>query len=257
VWVRAYPVSIDVDQFISRASSREVLDEQKHVRRWRPERLILRVDRSDPAKNLIRGFAAYDKMLSDHPELLEVVQFWAYLQPTRQDIPMYRRYLREVQFMARELNQRFGRERWKPVRLELREDLTRAMAGYKEFDVLLVNPIYDGMNLVAKEGMMINERDGVLVLSENAGCHAELGQWAFSINPFDIDATAEAIYRGLTMEARQRRARINKIRESVRQNDIARWISVQLQDIRDLTTRRTPASRLARRLRVPGLSSAR
>jgi len=165
------------------------------------------------------------------------VQFWAYLQPSRQDISFYRKYLREVQLAARELNQRYAVGRWKPVRLELREDLPRAIAGYKEFDVLLVNPIYDGMNLVAKEGMMVNQRDGVLVLSENAGCHEELGEWAFSINPFDVDATADALHRALTMEARQRHGRMVKIREAVRQNDIARWIASQLQDIRDLTGR--------------------
>jgi trehalose 6-phosphate synthase len=250
VWVRAYPVSIDVDRFTGLASTPGVLDEQRNIRRWRPQSLILRVDRSDPAKNLIRGFAAYDRMLADHPELRGEVQFWAYLQPSRQDIPMYRRYLREVQFMARELNQRYGVSGWKPVRLELKEDLSRAIAGYKEFDVLLVNPIYDGMNLVAKEGMIVNERDGVLVLSENAGCHEELGEWALSINPFDIDATAEALYRAVVMEPRARRARMNKIRASVRQNDIARWISAQLQDIRDLTERRRSTSqRIARRIR--------
>ena len=237
VWVRAYPVGIDVEQFLRFAESPEVLSEQRHIRRWRPSRLILRVDRSDPSKNLLRGFAAYDRMLRDHPEMWGEVQFWAYLQPTRQDVAPYRRYLREVQFVARELNQRYGTEGWRPVRLELREDLARAVAGYKEYDVLLVNSIYDGMNLVAKEGSIINDRDGVLILSENAGAHEQLGQWAFSINPFDVDATADALYRALTMDVRQRRARMNRIRESVRQNDVAGWISAQLQDIRDLTAR--------------------
>jgi trehalose 6-phosphate synthase len=137
--------------------------------------------------------------------------------------------------VSRELNQRYGTDRWKPVRLELREDINRAVAAYKEFDVLLVNSIYDGMNLVAKEGMMVNERDGVLILSENTGSYGELGQWAFTVNPFDVDATADALYQALTMEPRQRKARINRIRAVVRQNDVARWISSQLQDIRDLT----------------------
>jgi trehalose 6-phosphate synthase len=237
VWVRAYPVGIDVEQLAAFAASPEVLNEQRNIRRWRPARLILRVDRSDLSKNLLRGFAAYDRMLRDHQEMWGQVQFWAYLQPTRQDIAVYRRYLREVQFVARELNQRYGSEGWRPVRLELREDLSRAVAAYKEFDVLMVNSIYDGMNLVAKEGPIVNERDGMLVLSENAGCHEQLGQWAFSINPFDVDATAEALYRALMMDQRPRRARLNRIRESVRQNDIAGWISSQLQDIRDLTGR--------------------
>jgi len=246
IWVRSYPVSIDVELFESFAASEAVRTEQRNIRRWRPEKLILRVDRSDPSKNLLRGFAAYDRLLRDHQDLWGKVQLWAFLQPTRQDVPVYRRYLREVQFVARELNQRYSSGGWRPVRLELREDLARAVAAYKEYDVLLVNSIYDGMNLVAKEGPMVNERDGVLVLSENAGCYEELGQWAFSINPFDVDATADALYRALTMEVRQRRARLRHIRETVRTNDIARWISSQLQDIRDLTgprwSRRLPGT---------------
>jgi trehalose 6-phosphate synthase len=240
-------VSIDVDQFLERAASPEVLQEQRNISRWRPKKLILRVDRSDPSKNLLRGFAAYDHMLRAHPELIGEVQFWAYLQPSRQDIPFYRKYLEDVQFVARELNQRYGHARWRPVRMELREDLDRAIAAYKEFDVLLVNSIYDGMNLVAKEGMMVNQRDGVLILSENTGCYAELGQWAFTINPFDVDQTAEALYLALTMDQRPRRARLTRIRKVVRQNDIARWISSQLQDIRDLASPGRPRNRSSRR----------
>jgi trehalose 6-phosphate synthase len=247
VWVRSYPVSIDVDQFLERAESPAVLQEQRNISRWRPKKLILRVDRSDPSKNLLRGFAAYDHMLQAHPELIGEVQFWAYLQPSRQDIPFYRKYLEDVQFVARELNQRYGHARWRPVRMELREDLDRAIAAYKEFDVLLVNSIYDGMNLVAKEGMMVNERDGVLILSENTGSYAELGQWAFTINPFDIDQTAEALHLALTMDQRPRHARLTRIRKVVRQNDIARWISSQLQDIRDLASPGRPRNRSARR----------
>jgi trehalose 6-phosphate synthase len=247
VWVRSYPVSIDVDQFVEKAASPEVVQEQRNIRRWRPRKLILRVDRSDPSKNLLRGFAAYDRMLQAHPELVGEVQFWAYLQPSRQDVPFYRKYLEDVQFVARELNQRFGKAGWKPVRLELREDINRAVAAYKEFDVLLVNSIYDGMNLVAKEGMMVNEQDGVLILSENTGAHGELGQWALTVNPFDIDQTADVLYQALTMDQRQRRARLTRIRSAIRQNDIARWISSQLQDIRDLASPGRPRNRSARR----------
>jgi trehalose 6-phosphate synthase len=108
------------------------------------------------------------------------------------------------------------------------------VAGYKSFDVLLVNPIYDGMNLVAKEGALVNRRNGVLVLSENAGSHEELGDLALTINPFDVDATAEALYLGLIMEPREREARAERIRETVRGNDITRWITTQLQDLREL-----------------------
>jgi trehalose 6-phosphate synthase len=255
VWVRAYPVSIDVDHFQALSESPEVMQEQRNIHRWRPKKLIIRVDRSDPSKNLLRGFAGYDRMLQQHPEMMGEVQFWAYLQPSRQDVPFYRKYLDEVQFVTRELNQRYGHDGWKPVRLELREDMNRAVAAYKEFDVLLVNSIYDGMNLVAKEGMMVNQRDGVLILSENTGSFGELGEWAFRINPFDVDATADALYSALTMDEKQRRNRVMRIRGAVRQNDMARWISSQLQDIRDLTragrSRRRRAARTLTRIVRP------
>ncbi len=108
------------------------------------------------------------------------------------------------------------------------------MAAYREFDVLLVNPIYDGMNLVAKEAMMVNERDGALVLSENAGAHEELGEWAITINPFDVGATADALREALVTPLATRRARVNSIRQRVRANDIGRWLSLQVRDLRDL-----------------------
>jgi trehalose 6-phosphate synthase len=121
-----------------------------------------------------------------------------------------------------------------PIRLEVDENIHKAVAGYKSFDVMLVNPIYDGMNLVAKEGPLVNRRNGVLVLSENAGSHEELGDLALTINPFDVDATAEALYLGLIMDERERQARAERVREAVRANDLTRWIATQLQDLREL-----------------------
>jgi trehalose 6-phosphate synthase len=156
------------------------------------------------------------------------------LQKTRQNVPEYREYARQVVQTARVINGRFASGDWQPIRLELRDDMSRAVAGYKQFDVLLVNPIYDGMNLVAKEGITVNRRGGALVLSENAGTHEELGEWAITINPFDVDATAQGIHRALLMDPVERHGRAEKMRAVVQQNDVARWISAQLQDIRDL-----------------------
>jgi trehalose 6-phosphate synthase len=173
-------------------------------------------------------------LLVAHPELRGKVSMWALLQKTRQDVREYRDYAREVAQAVRMINERHASGEWLPIRMEQRDDITRAMAGYRQFDVLLVNPIYDGMNLVAKEGMVVNRRGGVLVLSENAGTHEELGEWALTINPFDVDATAEALHRALIMDPVERLARAERMRTVVEQNDIARWISAQLQDIRDL-----------------------
>ena len=234
VWVRSYPISIDVNAFQRAAATPAVERVEREVLRWRPEHLILRVDRMDLSKNIVRGFYAFDRLLQAHPELRGRVSMWALLQKTRQDVREYREYAREVQQAMRGINERHATGEWLPIRMEQRDDITRAMAGYRQFDVLLVNPIYDGMNLVAKEGMVVNRRGGVLVLSENAGTHEELGEWALTINPFDVDATAEALHQALLMDPVERLSRAERMRTVVEQNDIARWISAQLQDIRDL-----------------------
>ena len=234
VQVRNYPISVDPDSLLEQAGAEAVLAEEERLLSWRPEKLILRVDRTDLSKNIVRGFLAYERMLEDHHELWEHVQFWAYLQPSRQDIDDYRAYLGSVLSVAARINRRFSRGGWTPIRVEVDDVMARALAGYRQFDVLLVNPIYDGMNLVAKEGVLVNRREGVLVLSENAGSHEELGDYALTVNPFDIDETAEALYLGLMMDPVQKRARAERICETVRAADISRWITLQLQDLLQL-----------------------
>ena len=234
IWVRNYPISVDIGEFERLAEHPDTLREEEQIQAWRPEFLILRVDRTDLSKNIVRGFLAFERMLETHHELHGRVQFWAYLQETRQDIDDYRAYLGSIVTVAARINRRFSSRGWMPIRLEVDENIHKAVAGYKSFDVLLVNPIYDGMNLVAKEGVFVNRRNGVLVLSENAGSHEELGDLALTINPFDVDATAEALYMGLIMDLRERKARAERIRDTVRANDITRWITTQLQDLREL-----------------------
>ena len=234
VWVRNYPISVDTTEFLAHAESPQVREEETRIQQWRPEHLILRVDRTDLSKNIVRGFLAYERMLEAHPELHGKVMFWAYLQPSRQDIDDYRAYLGSVLSVAARVNRAYSRGNWTPIRVEIEDNMDRAIAAYRNFDVLLVNPIYDGMNLVAKEGPLCNRRNGVLVLSENAGSHEELGTFALTVNPFDVDETAQALHIGLMMDPRQRKARITHIRETVRTNDITRWIALQLQDLREL-----------------------
>jgi len=234
VWIRNYPISVDPKSFMELAARPEVKAEEERIEQWRPKHLILRVDRTDLSKNIVRGFLAYERMLEQHPDLHGEVLFWAYLQPSRQDIDDYRAYLGSVLSVAARINRSYSRGGWTPIRVEVEDNMYRAVAGYRNFDVLLVNPIYDGMNLVAKEGPLCNRRDGVLVLSENAGSHEELGDYALTVNPFDIDQTAEALFLGLTMDPRQRATRAQGIREAVTANDISRWIVNQLQDLREL-----------------------
>jgi len=221
------------------AASRGVKRQEEELATWRPPRLIARIDRTDPSKNIVRGFIAYEKLLRYHPDLHGQVQFWAFLQPSRQDVAAYSRYLRHIRQTAGRINSEFGNEQWQPIRLEIAESERKAIAAMRNFDVLLVNPVYDGLNLVAKEGALVNHKDGVIVLSENAGAHEELREHVLSINPFDVEATAAAIYTALTMPAADRHRLNEGARNVVRTNDIARWISNQVQDLRDLT--RAPA----------------
>jgi trehalose 6-phosphate synthase len=232
VRVRSYPVSIDVVAMRQLGDSPQVRQIEAEVTRWRPEKLIVRVDRTDPSKNLIRGFLAFERLLEDHPEHHGRVTFWAFLQPSRQDIAVYREYLRQVRATTDRINARFRKRAWMPTRLELGEDMNRAAAAFRSYDVLLVNPILDGMNLVAKEGPVVNQRAGVLVLSESAGAHEELGMHAVSINAFDVEMTARALHDALGMAPAERTARSQALQQIVSVNDIARWVRLQLDDVR-------------------------
>jgi len=234
VYARHYPISIDVATTSRLAASRGVKRQERELAEWRPRHLISRIDRTDPSKNIVRGFIAYDKLLRYHPELRGEVQFWAFLQPSRQDVAVYSRYLRQIRQTVGRINSEFGTETWQPVRLEIGESERKAVASLKNFDVLLVNPVYDGLNLVVKEGALVNATNGVIVLSENAGAHEELQAHVLSINPFDVEATAAALYTGLTIGLAGRKRLNEGAREVVRSNDITRWISRQVQDLRDL-----------------------
>ncbi len=237
VWIRAYPISIDVRAMVELTNHEEVLRQEALIAAWRPELLILRVDRTDLSKNIVRGFLAYERLLESHPELRGRVVFWALLQRSRQSVDAYRSYLGALVSTAAQVNRRFQTGTWMPIRLEVEENLFKAVAAYKSYDALLVNPIYDGMNLVAKEGVICNAKDGVLVLSENAGSYEELGSEALTINPFDIDQTAEALHSALTMPKRDRSTRARHMRQTVRKYDIVRWITAQLQDLNELVAR--------------------
>jgi trehalose 6-phosphate synthase len=229
--VAARPLSVDASEFDELAESETVLQLERQLAASRPEFLVLRVDRTDPSKNVVRGFRAFSLFLDAHPELHGRVTMLALLDPSRQDIPEYAEYLGAIQRAAREVNDRFQQNAWIPIDLRIEDNFAETVAAYKQFDVLLVNAIFDGLNLVAKEAPLVNERDGVLVLSENAGSHEELGEWALTINPFDVEGQADAIYAGLTMPREERRARLDAIRAHVRGHDVADWLEAQLAEL--------------------------
>ncbi|MBA3301907.1 MAG: trehalose-6-phosphate synthase [Thermoleophilaceae bacterium] len=231
VWVRHYPLPISASSFERNAERPGVRGFEEELLRRKREHLILRVDRADLSKNVLRGFTAFDMFLEEHPEFREKVTFVAQLMPSRQDVPEYVEYLERIEALVAVVNHRHGTTDWMPIDLRLEENLDQAIAYYKHYDLLMVNAMFDGMNLVAKEGPLVNEHDGVSLLSENTGAHEELGEFALSVNPFDVQEQAEAIYRALTMSADERAWRAQGLKKIVTARDPGDWVDDQLRDI--------------------------
>jgi trehalose 6-phosphate synthase len=234
VRARWYPISIDPAQFEERAASPEVCRHEQELAARARDHLILRVDRADLSKNIVRGFKAYDVLLDDHPELAERVTFLALVQPSREDVEEYAAYRERIRRVVADVNLKHGTSDWQPIDLRLQDDMDVALAAYKVFDLLVVNAIFDGMNLVAKEAVVVNRRDGVLALSENTGAYEEMGAFALTLHPFDIQQQADAFYAALMMGPEERKARHAACEEIVRSNDIDKWLAEQLADVRRL-----------------------
>jgi len=232
VWVRAYPLPIDSNGVRAVVNRPRTLAFEGELLRRRRDHLILRVDRADLSKNVLRGFTAFDVFLDQHPEFREKVSFIAQLMPSRTDVPEYAEYLERIEAVVAVVNHRHGSPDWMPIQLKLRDDLEEAVAAYKHYDVLIVNAMFDGMNLVAKEGPLVNERAGVSILSENTGAHEELGEYALSVNPFDIQELADSIHAALTMSKEERKRRHEGLTTIVTARNPGDWIDDQLADIR-------------------------
>ncbi|MFL5938776.1 MAG: trehalose-6-phosphate synthase, partial [Gaiellaceae bacterium] len=203
--VTVHPISVDAAEFDELALSDPVLVAEQELVARRSEQLVLRVDRTDPSKNIVRGFRAFGQLLDDYPELRGRVTFLASLMPSRQDVPEYADYLGLVGSVVAEVNARHHLEGWQPIDMRLQEDMAFAVAAYQLADVLVVNAVNDGMNLVAKEAVLVNQRDGVLLLSETTGAHEELGEHAITVHPFDVKQQADAMHEALTLEVASRR----------------------------------------------------
>jgi trehalose 6-phosphate synthase len=225
--VTHHAISIDTDEFEELAQSDRVLAEERALVARRPEKLVLRVDRTDPSKNIVRGLEAFGLLLDTHPEWRGRARMLALLDPSRQSIPEYVEYVAAIERTAEEINARHPQA----IDLEVADNFQRSIAAYKQFDVLLVNAVYDGMNLVAKEAPLVNTRDCVLVLSENAGAHEELAEWALTVNPFDVWGQAEALHQALVMDTVERQRRREGICAQVRAHDVHAWLDGLLADL--------------------------
>ncbi|QOV37520.1 trehalose-6-phosphate synthase [Streptomyces ferrugineus] len=189
---------------------------------------IVRVDRTELSKNIVRGLLAYRQLLDDHPEWRERVVHVAFAYPSRQDLAVYRDYTAEVQRLATEINSRYGTPGWTPVVLHVKDDFARSLAAYRLADVALVNPIRDGMNLVAKEVPVVSDEGCALVLSREAGAFEELGEDAFAVNPYDVIDTARALHEALTMRPEERAERSKRLAAAATALPPAQWFLDQL-----------------------------
>ncbi len=234
--VTAHPISIDLGEFDALAASEPVLVRERELAAGRPERLILRVDRTDPSKNVPRGLEAFRLLLERRPDLRGRVGMLALLDASRQEIPEYVEERRRIEEAAAAVEAAFPGS----LTLRIADDFPASIAAYKQFDVLLVNAVMDGLNLVAKEAPAVNTRAGVVALSVNAGAFEELGDWVVPVEPLDVAATADALEAALALGDDERRLRQQAIREHVAAHDLERWIGAQLADLDRASSMRRP-----------------
>lgn len=226
------PVPIDVDRLKAEARTEETerwVGSHDEMREGR--KLLLRTDRIDLSKNPLRGFLAFEALLDRRPELANEVLFLALMYPSRLTVERYHRYYAECLGIVRRVNERYGasvKANAGPVHLIFEDAFHRSLAAMRLYDVLLVNPVYDGLNLVAKEGPTVNERDGSVLLSRNAGVFEEIGGAAIPINPFDIAATADAMERALSLPTTARKRAAAALKKQAARSTPRGWLTAQL-----------------------------
>jgi trehalose 6-phosphate synthase len=224
------PISVDVHELEELAHSTVVRDFAKQVA-FPGEKVIVRVDRLDPSKNVLRGFQAYARLLQRNPRLQGKIRFVAYLVPSRGSIEEYSAYCHETLQLIDQINARFGTKTWQPVVVFHQQNRLQALAGLTRYDVLLVNSVADGMNLVCKEGAILNERDGVIVLSETAGAFDQLRNAVLGVEPLDIEGTALALERALSLGGKERAELAEELRRAIRSHQLQDWLRLLLRDL--------------------------
>ncbi|GHD57405.1 trehalose-6-phosphate synthase [Streptomyces mirabilis] len=231
--IGVHGLGADADFLRRRSHEADVADRMAALREQIGEgrKTIVRVDRTELSKNIVRGLLAYRQLLEDHPEWRERVVHVAFAYPSRQDLAVYRDYTAEVQRVATEINSQYGTPGWTPVVLHVKDDFARSLAAYRLADVALVNPIRDGMNLVAKEVPVVSDEGCVLVLSREAGAYEELGEDAVVVNPYDVVGTARALDAALTMPVGERAERTKRLAAAGTALPPAQWFLEQLREL--------------------------
>ncbi|MGH9179016.1 MAG: alpha,alpha-trehalose-phosphate synthase (UDP-forming) [Acidimicrobiales bacterium] len=223
------PAAVDAEDLISQATSAKCEQELAALgQKVGDRRLIVRVDRIELSKNLLRGFLAYDGLLEAYPRWRERVVFGAFFYPSRDGLPEYLAYRAQVENLVDRINQRWATPSWTPILLDVSDSFSRSLAALCRYDVLLVNPVRDGLNLVACEGPVVNRCNGVLALSREAGAWDRLGQAALPVHPFDVSATTATLVEALSMDGDERSARAAALRDTVARRTPRVWLEEQL-----------------------------
>ncbi|MFF5705931.1 trehalose-6-phosphate synthase [Streptomyces sp. NPDC012794] len=231
--VTQYPLGVDEEDLRTLAHRPEVDDKLAALRaEVGDRRTIVRVDRTELSKNVLRGLLAYRELLTVHPEWRGRVVHLASAYPSRQDLEVYRAYTASVRELAAEINEEFGTEDWQPVLLSVQDDFARSLAAYRLADVALINPVRDGMNLVAKEIPVVSEAGCALVLSTGAGAYEELRGDALTVSPYDVSATAAALHEALSMPPAERAERTKRLAAAATALPPAAWFTAQLDALR-------------------------
>jgi len=230
--VAVHPLGVDAPALRERARAGDVRAHAGVLRQAAGDRkLIVRVDRTELSKNIVRGLAAYRELLATRPQWRGRVVHLAFAYPSRSELTEYRVYTERVRQLALEISGEFSTPDWNPLILEVKDDYPRSLAACALADVLLVNPIRDGMNLVAQEGPVLSERGCALVLSREAGAAATLAADALLVNPFDITETAEALHQALVMSDEERQRRSAALAATAAADPPARWLGDQLASL--------------------------
>ena len=232
--VRSYPISVDIDSLKQIAKSPEVIQYEDQIQKIKSNNfLIYRTDRADLSKNILRGFEAYDQFLKDHTEYHGDVKFLVTGKSTRENLEDYKKYRSSIKKLIDKINLEYSTSEWEPITEIFEAPYELVVAALKNYDCLMVNPICDGMNIVSKEGSILNEKNGILILSEEAGSYDELKNYSLNVDPYDIDETADAIYQAVTMNKKERIANINGLKNTIENNTVTDWILNQFKDIGD------------------------
>lgn len=235
VYVKYYPISIDTDNLKDLSNDLNVRAYDKFVEKVKGDKfLIYRTDRADLSKNILRGFEAYDLFLEKYPVYQGKVVFLATSKPTRGNLPDYKKYRRSIKDMIERINGKYSNNEWMPIEEVYNAPYDLVMAALKNYDCLMVNPISDGMNIVSKEGSFLNQKNGVVILSKDAGSYYELKDYVISVDPFDVNETAEALHKALTMENEEKISKCHGLKELIDKNSLYDWIYHQFMDIKGL-----------------------